>query len=62
MGSPTFRWLVALMLTTTSVVVGQYDYDYDYDDGGTDFSRAQKYSGRLVGKFSSHHHQVNTTT
>ena len=61
MGS-TFRWLMALMLTTTTgVVIGQYDYDYDYDDGGTDFSRAQKYSGRLVGKFSSHHHQVTIT-
>ena len=39
------------------------DYDYDYgDEGGgvSDFSRAQKYSGRLVGVFSSHHHQVSS--
>ena len=31
----------------------------DYGGAGDAFSRAQKYSGKLVGVFSSHHHQVN---
>lgn len=53
------RWL--LLLCAIPWTSAQYDYDYDYGDegfGDTDFSRAQKYSGKLVGKFSSHHHQV----
>jgi len=36
------------------------DYDDYYgDEDGSDFSRAQKYSGRLVDVFKSHHHEVN---
>ena len=55
------RFLLAAFLPLVCHGQAYDDYDYDYgDEGGgvSDFSRAQKYSGRLVGGFSSHHHQV----